>query len=108
MAMGRHPAVYNKAALGGVLVAATTEATPPLQQLPAAEGRNLCMMATELTPPLAFPRPVPGQDGTYDLGDSHEDKVRRFKVRTHVLTHYKLPDAMFQDCPYCGGLYGTA
>ena len=62
------------------------------------------MMATEAIPPEPLPRPVPGQDGTFDLGDTPEDEARRLKVRAHLTVHYNLPDGGVGDCPYCGGL----
>ena len=62
------------------------------------------MMATEAIPPEPLPRPVPGQDGTFDLGDTHADRVRRWKVRAHLTAHYNLLPGGVLDCPYCGGL----
>ena len=64
------------------------------------------MMATEAIPPEPLPRPVPGQDGTFDLGDTRDDRVRRLKARwagIHLMAHYNLPDGVVGDCPYCGG-----
>ena len=64
------------------------------------------MMATEAIPPE--PRsgsgPVPGQDGTFDLGDTADDRVRRVKAIAHLTVHYNLPDGGVLDCPFCGGL----
>ena len=61
------------------------------------------MMATEAKPPEPLPRPVPGQDGTFDLGNTQEDRVRRLKARAHLMAHYNLPEGGVLDCPYCGG-----
>ena len=62
------------------------------------------MMATEAIPPEPLPRPVPGQDGTFDLGDAPEDYIRRLKARAHLTVHYDPPTGGVRDCPYCGGM----
>ena len=62
------------------------------------------MMATEAIPPEPLPRPVPGQDGTFDLGDTGEDMARRRKVKAHLTVHLILPEGGILDCPFCGGL----
>ena len=48
--------------------------------------------------------PIAGQDGTFDMGDTKEDRIRRYKVLNHALVHYHLPADGLSQCPYCGGL----
>ena len=50
-------------------------------------------------------RPIPGQDGTFDIGNSKGDRIRRYKVLAHMLVHYNLPPDGLTQCPYCGGLF---
>ena len=57
-----------------------------------------------ISTPADAKRPVPGQDGTFDLGNTKEDRVRRYKALAHAVVHYNLPLDGLTQCPYCGGL----
>ena len=54
--------------------------------------------------PDPMDRSIPGQDGTFDMGETREDRSRRYKAFVHALVHYNLPADGLTQCPYCGGL----
>ena len=49
-------------------------------------------------------RPVLEQDGTFDMGETKEDRVRRYKMSAHAKVHYNLPADGLTQCTECGGL----